>query len=144
MGITWSQCFPPSPALIETNLPSQNGKVFIVTGGYSGIGFELCRLLYGAGGTVYLAGRSEAKAVDAIANIKISCTPTSPGGDIVFLPTSLDDLTTIKPAVDKFTNSESRLDILFNNAGVASPPRGSISAGDTICNWQPIASDRIF
>jgi hypothetical protein len=34
------------PSLTEVNLPSQNGKVFIVTGGYSGVGFEICRILY--------------------------------------------------------------------------------------------------
>jgi NAD(P)-dependent dehydrogenase (short-subunit alcohol dehydrogenase family) len=33
------------------------------------------------------------------------------------LPLSLDDLTTIKPAVKRFTTAESRLDVLFNNAG---------------------------
>ena len=36
MGATFSQFFPPKPNLTETNLPSQEGKVFIVTGGASG------------------------------------------------------------------------------------------------------------
>ena len=43
--------FPPSPTLTEDNLPSQAGKVFIITGGTSGIGYELCRILYQIGGT---------------------------------------------------------------------------------------------
>ena len=68
MGVTFSQFFPPKPTLTEVNLPSQKGKVFIVTGGTSGVGFELCAILYQAGGKVYLAGRSEANAQFAISN----------------------------------------------------------------------------
>lgn len=129
MGIIWSQIFPPPPTLTEVNLPSQAGKVFIVTGGYSGVGFHICRILYRVGGTVYLAGRSEEKALEAIAKIKSLCTPTPPEGNIIFLPLSLDDLTSIKPAVKRFVAAESRLDVLFNNAGISSPPRGTSPQG---------------
>ncbi len=125
MGATFSQFFPPRPTLTEANLPSQKGKVFIVTGGASGVGFELCALLYQAGGKVFLAGRSEANAQSAILKIKAMHT-TSPG-ELVFLSLSLDDLNTIKPAVEAFTATESKLDVLFNNAGVSLPPRGSVS-----------------
>jgi NAD(P)-dependent dehydrogenase (short-subunit alcohol dehydrogenase family) len=127
MGSYWSQFFPPSPTLTEANLPRQDGKVFIVTGGYSGVGFELCTLLNQAGGTVHLAGRSEAKALAAIAKIKVLPSPTSTEGDLKFLHLSLEDLTTINPAVERFATAESRLDVLFNNAGVSNTPRGSIS-----------------
>ncbi|CAG8892126.1 unnamed protein product [Penicillium egyptiacum] len=129
MGVTWSQIFPPPPTLTEANVSSQNGKVFIVTGGYSGVGFEICRILYQVGGTVYLAGRSEEKALDAIAKIKSLCTPTSSEGNIIFLALSLDDLTTIKAAVKRFTTAECRLDVLFNNAGVSNPPRATSPQG---------------
>lgn len=128
MGAMWSQFFPPHPTLTEANLPSQKGKVFIVTGGYSGVGYELVTMLYQAGGKVYLAGRSEEKANAAIAEIKaLSTKDSSEVGEIVFLHLLLDDLTTIKPAVEKFTSAESRLDVLFNNAGVSNPPKGSVS-----------------
>ena len=126
MGGTFSQFFPPKPTLTEANLPSQKGKIFIVTGGASGVGFELCAILYQAGGKVYLAGRSEANAQSAISKIK-ALSPTS-SGELVFLSLSLDDLTTIKPAVEAFTATESKLDVLFNNAGVSLPPLGSVSA----------------
>ena len=96
-----------------------------MTGGYSGVGFALCTILYHAGGKIYLAGRSEAKAKDAISKIK--STESNSDGEVVFLPLSLDDLETIKPAVETFTSSETRLDVLFNNAGVSNPPKGSIS-----------------
>ncbi|KAJ5916969.1 steroid dehydrogenase [Penicillium tannophilum] len=125
MGIAWSQFFPPAPSLTEANLPSQRGKVFIVTGGYSGVGLELCRILYQAGGKVYIAGRSEERASQAIAEIKSSIR--SSDGGLVFLPLHLDDLASIKAAVETYNAAESRLDVLFNNAGVSNPPPGSVS-----------------
>jgi NAD(P)-dependent dehydrogenase (short-subunit alcohol dehydrogenase family) len=127
MGVTFSQFFPPSPTLTSANIANQQGKVFIVTGGASGIGFDLCRILYEAGGKVYLAGRSEENANAAIKKIKDGSSATS-SGQIRFLYVSLDDLTTIKPAVESFQALESRLDVLFNNAGVSMPPLGSVSA----------------
>lgn len=129
MGVTFSQFFPPAPTLTETNLPSQKGKVFIVTGGYSGVGFELCSILYHASGTVYLAGRSESQALTAISRIKSQLTDAS--GSLHFLQLSLDDLSSVKAAVQAFCAAETRLDILFNNAGVSCPPPGSVSAQGT-------------
>lgn len=55
----YTQWFPPKPTLTEENVPSQQGRVFIVTGGNAGVGFELCRILYGTGATIYMASRSE-------------------------------------------------------------------------------------
>lgn len=78
MGATWSQLFPPTPTLTEKNLPDQKGKVFIVTGGASGVGFELATTLFQAGGKVYIAGRSEAKARQSIDRIK-ALTHDAPG-----------------------------------------------------------------
>jgi NAD(P)-dependent dehydrogenase (short-subunit alcohol dehydrogenase family) len=128
MGATLSQFFPPRPTLTEANIASQQGRVFIVTGGTSGIGFEICRILYQAGGKVYLAGRSEEQAMAAIKRIKeTKVEPANLNGDLYFLYISLDDLATIGPAVEKFQASESRLDVLFNNAGVSNPPHGSVS-----------------
>ncbi|KAL9037637.1 MAG: hypothetical protein Q9214_005614 [Letrouitia sp. 1 TL-2023] len=126
MGAIFSQFFPPQPTLTEANLPRQKGKVFMVTGGASGIGLELCALLYQAGGKVYLAGRSEVNAESAISRIKAASTTSS--GELVFLSLALDNLATIKPAVEAFIALESRLDVLFNNAGLALPPHGSVSA----------------
>lgn len=66
MGVTFSQFFPLSPTLTEANIGDQKGKVFLVTGGALGVGFEVCGILYQAGGKIYLAGRSEEKAEAAI------------------------------------------------------------------------------
>lgn len=98
----------PEPPLTEKNLPSQAGRVHIVTGGYAGCGFELSRILYGADAVVYVAGRSQEKADKAIAAIK-QAVPDSKGR-VEFMKVDLADLTTIKPAVDAFTAKENRLD----------------------------------
>lgn len=41
-------------------------QVHIVTGGYTGIGFELAQILYAKNSTVYIAGRSSSKGTAAI------------------------------------------------------------------------------
>ncbi|KAK6439368.1 hypothetical protein LTR95_004435, partial [Oleoguttula sp. CCFEE 5521] len=131
MGATYSQFFPPTPTLTEASVPRQDGRVFIVTGGASGVGLELSRILYHAGGKVYIAGRSAQNGQKAITKIKAEkpdVSPKGPPGELAFLQVTLDDLTTIKDAVEKFIAAETRLDVLFNNAGVSNPPKGSISA----------------
>ena len=128
MGVMFSQIFPPSPRLTERNLPSQKGKVFIVTGGASGVGLAVSTILYQAGGKVYIAGRSEVNARQAIAKIKSSTPGSSSPGQLEYLQLRLDDLSTIKSCASTFQSRESRLDVLFNNAGVSLPPLGSVSA----------------
>lgn len=87
-----------------------------MTGGYVGVGFELCKILYAHNATVWVAGRSESKAQKALSNIKEAFPKSS--GNINFLHLDLADLSTIKPAVNSFTSQEQRLDVLVNNAGV--------------------------
>ena len=127
MGVTFSQFFPPSPSLTESNLPRQSGKVFLITGGYSGVGLELSSILYHAGAKVYIAGRSQEKAQSAISTIKAR-SPSTGHGELHFLLLDLSNLATIKPATQAFLDAEHRLDVLFNNAGVSLPPGGSRSA----------------
>jgi len=113
----------PTPPLTESNLPSQHGKVFIVTGGYTGVGLELTKILYGAGGTIYVAGRSASKFQSAVSAIK-AAHPSSQGR-LEYMHVDLSDLSSIKPAAEAFLAKESRLDVLTNNAGVMMPPAGS-------------------
>ena len=127
MGATWSQFFPPSPILTEKNLPSQEGKVFIVTGGASGICYELVSILYHAGAKVYLAGRSEPNARRAFASIRAAGPADFSPGEIRFLPLDLADLNSVKAAAASVRGRESRLDVLWNNAAVSLPPAGSVS-----------------
>lgn len=128
MGGKWTQLFPPAPTLTEANLRSQTGKVFIVTGGNNGIGFELAKILYGKGGTVYITGRSLQKVSTAIARIEEEYQDHAGKGHLKSLVFDLADLMTIAGAIDMFTRQETRLDVLFNNAGIAQVAPGSVSA----------------
>jgi retinol dehydrogenase 12 len=101
-------------------------QVFIVTGGYAGVGLELSKLLYQKNSKIYIAGRSALKATQAIQSIK-TVFPSSTGA-LEFLPLDLADLSTIKASASAFLAHEDRLDVLWNNAGVMTPPQGSKSA----------------
>lgn len=101
-------------------------QVFIVTGSSTGIGKELATILYAHDAKVYIAARTEKNATAAIADIK-SKHPNSKG-ELVFLHLDLGDLTTVKKSVDEFLAKETRLDVLWNNAGVMTPPQGSKTA----------------
>ncbi len=119
----YTQFFPPRPTLTGSNLPSQAGKVFIVTGASSGMGFELAKILYTAGGTVYVMTRTESDALKAIDAIEESSKgSTSKPGVIKFIRLDLADLSTIPASVAAFRSAETRLDVLFNNAGVCNVP----------------------
>jgi NAD(P)-dependent dehydrogenase (short-subunit alcohol dehydrogenase family) len=120
-----SQFFPPNPVFGEADIAPQNDRVFLVTGGASGIGFELAKTLYQKGARVYIAGRSKENADQAIQAIK-TAAPSS-NGSLHFLHVDLADLSSVKTAAATFKASESRLDVLWNNAGVSQPPAGSIS-----------------
>jgi NAD(P)-dependent dehydrogenase (short-subunit alcohol dehydrogenase family) len=92
-----------------------------VTGGSSGVGFELSRILYRAGGTIYCMSHYEGRGLVAIEAVKSTVQTSTPGG-FHFIPLDLANLTTIYPAISAFLAAETRLDILFNNAGRASLP----------------------
>ncbi|EEH37445.2 retinol dehydrogenase [Paracoccidioides lutzii Pb01] len=103
----WTQVFPPPPLFTDKNLPSLLGKVYIVTGSNTGIGKEVAQVLFSKDAKVYAAARSEDK------------------GQLIFLPLNLSDLTTIKTSAKIFLSKEDKLHVLFNNAGVMTPPTGS-------------------
>ena len=128
MGALWTQLFPPVPTFTDRDLGSQTGRVFIVTGGNNGIGFELVKVLHAKGGTVYVAGRSPTKIADAITRIENENLGSKTKGQLRSLIIDLADLTTISKAVNTFLKQESRLDVLFHNAGIAQVAPGSVSA----------------
>ncbi|KAF7554073.1 hypothetical protein G7Z17_g3156 [Cylindrodendrum hubeiense] len=118
-----SSIIPNKPTLTEKNLPNQQGKVFLVTGGSGGLGKELVSILYQHHAKVYVAARSEVKTNEILKEIE-KAHPNS-SGKLIFLRLMLDDLTTIKQSAEEFLAKESRLDVLWNNAGVMVPPQGS-------------------
>ncbi|KAK9484057.1 hypothetical protein V1527DRAFT_484308 [Lipomyces starkeyi] len=132
------EMFPPSATFTEKDVPDVAGKVFLVTGGSSGLGLELCRILYHRGGQVIVAGRSEQAYNDAVTNIKANPPKDLkdfPKGSLEFLKLDLNDLTTIKPAAQELLAKVNRLDIAWYNAGVMTPPVGSKTAQGYELQW---------
>ncbi|KAL4761027.1 uncharacterized protein BDW70DRAFT_168342 [Aspergillus foveolatus] len=120
-----TQMFPPRPTFTEKDITFQKGRVFLVTGGTSGIGFELAKILYARGGTVYITGRTEKKAKEAVQKIQASVGERD--GQVDYIVLELDDLTSIRESADAFMEKESKLDVLWNNAGICQPPVGVLS-----------------
>ena len=125
MGGIFTQFFPGSPPFTENDVPSLADKVFLVTGGNAGVGLELVKILYSKGGTVYIAGRNPSLIASEIEAIETTRTASS--GHLRSLHLDLGDLTTISKCASAFIAQESRLDVLWNNAGVSGAPAGSRS-----------------
>ncbi|EIM89867.1 NAD-P-binding protein [Stereum hirsutum FP-91666 SS1] len=98
------------------DIPDLTGKVALVTGANSGIGFETALQLAKRGAKVYLGCRSESRAKDAIARM----CKAAPGLDLedrlVWLPLDLSVMKLAKKAGEELLSKETRLDILVNNA----------------------------
>lgn len=76
------------------------------------MGLELARILYSKNAKVYIAAREEGSA---IASIK-QAEPASKG-ELVFLHLDLADLNSVKASAERFLSTETKLHVLFNNAG---------------------------
>ena len=89
--------------------------MFLITGASSGCGEALGQILYSRNAKVYVAARSEEKALKAIEGMK-KASPNSTG-ELVFLRLDLSNLTSIKESAQEFTSAEFKLDVLWLNAG---------------------------
>ncbi|GGF40885.1 SDR family NAD(P)-dependent oxidoreductase [Echinicola rosea] len=87
-----------------------NGKVAVVTGGNSGIGYATAKKLKEEGANVIITGRSEEKVRTAAAELGV----TGITADVL-------NLTAIDAAVTQVKSAFSLIDILFVNAGVFFP-----------------------
>lgn len=116
LSTVWTNFHPPSPEYTEKDIPNLQGKVYIVTGANTGVGKEIARILYTKNAKVYIAARSEKKATDAIASIKQ--TVPSSEGEMHYLHLDLADLNLVKESAQHFLSLETKLNVLFNNAGV--------------------------
>ncbi len=89
------------------------GKVVVVTGANSGIGFETAAALATLGATTVLACRNPDKAARAADEIR----SRSDGGDVRVVPLDLADLASVRAAAGEILSRYDRLDVLVNNAG---------------------------
>lgn len=100
-------------------IPDQTGKVALVTGGTSGLGFETALALAGAGATVVITSRNVGKALTALDSIRLKV----PGAIAGFILLDLANLASVRACAAEFKAGYDRLDLLFNNAGIFSSQR---------------------
>jgi NAD(P)-dependent dehydrogenase (short-subunit alcohol dehydrogenase family) len=99
------------------DLPSQKGRIFIVTGANSGLGLPTARALAEAGAHVVLAVRDVAKGETVAASI---------AGDTEVRRLDLADLASVRAFADAWQGD---VDVLINNAGVMRTPERRTADG---------------
>ena len=106
-------------------LGDQTGRVAIVTGSNSGIGFETARVLAAKGATVVMACRSLDKANPKADEIR----GAHPNANVEVMELDLSDLDSVRRLAEAFRAKHSRIDLLINNAGIMVPPYGKTAQG---------------
>ncbi|XP_077384365.1 retinol dehydrogenase 13 [Festucalex cinctus] len=97
----------------------QDGKTVLVTGANTGIGKETCRELARRGARVVMACRDLSRAERAAEDIRRS----TGNGNVVIRHLDLASLYSVRHFAKDFLDSEDRLDVLINNAGVMMCPK---------------------
>ncbi|XP_051921631.1 retinol dehydrogenase 12 isoform X2 [Hippocampus zosterae] len=97
----------------------QDGKTVLVTGANTGIGKETCREMARRGARVVMACRDLSRADQAAEDIRKS----TGNGNVVVRHLDLASLYSVRQFAKDFLDSEDRLDILINNAGVMMCPK---------------------
>ena len=107
-----------APHLVAT-VPDLSGRLAVVTGANSGLGFGLARRLSAAGADVVMAIRNRVKGEAAIDEIRTAV----PNAKLTIKPLDLSSLAGVA-ALGEQLNADGRpIDILINNAGVMTPPK---------------------
>ena len=97
----------------------QDGKVFLITGANSGLGYETTRFLLERGATVIMCCRDllkGEKAKQELLNFNFS-------GKIELVELDLSNLINVKKFAESIKNKFNYLDALINNAGIMAPPK---------------------
>ena len=99
------------------DIPDLTGRLALVTGATSGLGYETALELLRHGADVLVAARNPDKAAQAAETLtqKAGRAPT-------VLELDLADLASVQRAAEEVVKSYDRLDLLINNAGVMAPP----------------------
>jgi NAD(P)-dependent dehydrogenase (short-subunit alcohol dehydrogenase family) len=111
-----------SPALLERDLA---GKVYVVTGGNSGIGLVTVEQLAKQGAHVVLAARRPADAERA----RVDVLTRTPRGAIEVAALDLASLSSVRAFAAAFRDKHAALHGLVNNAGVMNTPQGKTADG---------------
>ena len=108
-----------------SDVPDQSGRVAIVTGSNTGIGYGAAAVLADKGAHVVLAVRNVDKGNDAKARI----TASSPNAVVTVQELDLTSLASIRKAADELRAAHPRIDLLINNAGVMYTDKASTKDG---------------
>jgi NAD(P)-dependent dehydrogenase (short-subunit alcohol dehydrogenase family) len=95
------------------DVPDQQGRLAVVTGANTGLGFEIAQVLAARGASVVLAVRDIEKGKRAAARI----AGTAPGANVMVQPLDLTSLDSIRAAAGELRAKHPRIDLLINNAG---------------------------
>lgn len=107
-----------APTFHPDNLPDLRGKVYLVTGGNTGIGQETVRHLAKHNAKIYLGCRNPTKGSQAVAEIKALVQDA----DIHLLLMDLMNIKSVIAAADELRSTETKLHGLINNAGIMATP----------------------
>jgi NAD(P)-dependent dehydrogenase (short-subunit alcohol dehydrogenase family) len=107
------------------DVPGQQGRLAVVTGANTGLGFETARVLAARGASVVLAVRDTEKGKRAAAAI----AGAAPGADVTVQRLDLASLDSIRAAASELRAQHRGIDLLINNAGVMFPPRQTTGDG---------------
>lgn len=125
MKTNWIQRINPNLLTLKNSfnmdintLPSQTGRIIIVTGANAGLGYDTTIALATKGAKVIMACRSLTKADEA----KKAIQTIVPDADLDVIELDLSRLSSVKEFVLNFHAKYDRLDVLINNAGVMMPP----------------------
>jgi NAD(P)-dependent dehydrogenase (short-subunit alcohol dehydrogenase family) len=100
------------------DVPDQSGRVAIITGANSGLGFDTAAVLAGKGAHVVLAVRNLDKGSEAADRIM----QASPNATVSLQELDLTSLDSVRKASDELRAAHPRIDLLINNAGVMYVP----------------------
>lgn len=109
------------------------GKVALVTGGGSGIGFAIAKQYLELGCKVYIASRKEEKLQKATEEL-------SKFGECGYFICDIRDLETVKEIANKIKSQEGKLDILVNNAGGQFP---SLAEDISENGWNAVVNNNL-
>lgn len=109
----------------DKDIPSLSGKVAIVTGANTGLGYATTVALASHGARVFLACRSRERALEAIERAKadIAKLPNAPENtQLDFLELDLNSMGSCNRAAKEFVKLGLPLHILINNGGIMTTP----------------------
>jgi NAD(P)-dependent dehydrogenase (short-subunit alcohol dehydrogenase family) len=101
------------------DVPDQSGRVAVVTGANTGLGYHTAAALVETGAHVVLAVRNTEKGNHALARIAAAY----PNADVTLQELDLGSLDSVRNAATALRKAYPRIDLLVNNAGVMWTPR---------------------